>query len=61
MLHRGGSIRPFHSLTFDASEVSNAFKTSSAKTGMSKVAVSFTDDESLIKVSKYQILLYALC
>lgn len=61
MLYRGGSVQAFHSLKFDAPEVSNAFKTASAKGRMSKVAVSFEDSESLIKVRKHQIRLYVVC
>lgn len=61
MLYRGGSIQAFKSLKFDASDVSNAFKISSAKGRTSKVAVSFEDDESLIKVSNYRIIIYAVC
>ena len=57
VLFRGGSIRAFNSLKFDASEVSSAFKSFSTKGRVSKVAVSFEDDQSLIKVSKYQILI----
>ena len=61
MLYRGGSIRALKSLNFDASEVSSAFKAFSAKEQTSKVAVSFEDDESLIKVSLHQVSLCSLC
>lgn len=49
-LHRAGKIQPFTPLKFDASGVSNAFKTASAKGRATKVAVSFEDNDSLIKV-----------
>ena len=57
VLFRGGSIQAFSSLNFDASEVSSAFKAFSTKGQISKIAVSFEDDNSLIKVSKYEIFL----
>ena len=60
VLFRGGSIQAFNSLKHDASEVSSAFKSFSTKGRGSKVAVSFEDDESLIKVSKYQKFLYSV-
>jgi len=50
-LYRGGKIQAFTPLRFDASEVSNAFKTASAKGRATKIAISFEDDLSLIKVS----------
>ena len=52
MLYRGGSIRAFDSLNFDASEVNNAFKAFCTQGNMGKVTVSFEDDESLVKVSE---------
>ena len=50
-LYREDKIRPFNPLRFDASELSNAFKTSAAKGRRAKIVISMEDDESLIKVS----------
>ncbi len=60
MLLRGGSIQAFETKKYDASEVSSAFKAFSTKGQLSKVVVSFEDEECLIKVSKYQLFLYGV-
>ena len=60
MLFRGGSIQASNSLNFDASEVSSAFKAFSTKGQIGKVAVSFENDNSLIKVSKYEIFIFSV-
>ena len=52
VLHREGKIRVFTPVKFDASEVSNAFKSSgAANTRLAKTVVSFEDEGSMINVS----------
>ena len=51
-LHREGKIRAFTPVKFDASEVSNAFKSfGAANTRLAKTVVSFEDEGSMINVS----------
>jgi len=50
-LYRDGKIKAFDPLrVFDAANVSQAFRHFSGKNRMGKIAISFEDDESMIKV-----------
>lgn len=50
-LYRDGKIKAFDPLkVFDAAEISQAFRHFSGKNQIGKIAVSFENDESMVKV-----------
>lgn len=50
-LYRDGKIKAFDLLkVFDAAEISQAFRHFSGKNRIGKIAVSFENDESMVKV-----------
>lgn len=55
-LYRDGKIKAFDTLkVFEAAEVSQAFRHFSGKNRMGKIAISFEDDASMVKVSRFAI------
>ena len=53
-LYRDGKIKTFDPLkVFEAAEVSQAFRHFSGKNRIGKIAVSFEDDASMIKVCRF--------
>lgn len=60
-LYRDGSIKAFDPLkVFDASKISDAFRYFSSKNRMGKIAISFGNDASLVRVlpTKYDAIFY---
>ena len=56
-LYRGGKVNAFDPLrVFGASEISQAFRHFSGKNRMGKIAVSFEDDQSLVKVCSLDLV-----
>lgn len=50
-LYRDGQIKAFDSLrVFEAAEISEAFRYFSAKNRIGKIAISFENDESMVRV-----------
>ena len=60
-LYRDGKIKAFDPLkVFDASEISQAFRHFSGQNRMGKIAISFDDDASMVKVRHFIVRLITL-